>query len=50
MTALEEARTADPVTAVEPDPVEVRGRRRGLVGAALGGVLVAIGAGAWVSL
>lgn len=48
MTAVEDAHAAAPVTGVEPEADEPRRRRRGLVWAAFGAVLIAVGAGAWL--
>jgi peptidoglycan hydrolase-like protein with peptidoglycan-binding domain len=47
VTAVEDAHTAPPVTGVELEADEPRRRRRGLVWAALGALLIA-GAGAWL--
>jgi peptidoglycan hydrolase-like protein with peptidoglycan-binding domain len=48
VTAVEDAETAPPVTGAELKPDEPLRRRRRLVWAALGAVLVAVGAGAWL--
>jgi peptidoglycan hydrolase-like protein with peptidoglycan-binding domain len=48
VSTLEDAHTAPPVTGVAPEADEPRRRRRRLVWPALGTVLIAAGAGAWV--
>jgi peptidoglycan hydrolase-like protein with peptidoglycan-binding domain len=48
VTAVEDAHTAPPVTGAEPQADEPRRRRRRLVWAALGALLIAVGAGAWL--
>jgi peptidoglycan hydrolase-like protein with peptidoglycan-binding domain len=48
VTAVEDAHTAPQVTDAELEADEPRRRRRRLVWAALGAVLIAIGAGAWL--
>jgi peptidoglycan hydrolase-like protein with peptidoglycan-binding domain len=48
VTAVEDARTAPPVTDIEPEADLPRRVRRRLVWAALGAVLIAVGAGAWL--
>lgn len=48
MTAVEDTHTAPPVTGVEAEADEPRSRRRWLLWAALGAVLIAVGAGAWL--
>ncbi|MPZ74508.1 MAG: efflux RND transporter periplasmic adaptor subunit [Nitriliruptorales bacterium] len=48
MNTAEHARTAPPVTGVEPEMDRPRRRRRGPVWAAFGAVLLATGAGAWL--
>jgi peptidoglycan hydrolase-like protein with peptidoglycan-binding domain len=48
VTAVEDAHTAPPVTGAEPEADEPRDRRLRLVWPALGAVLIAVGAGAWL--
>jgi peptidoglycan hydrolase-like protein with peptidoglycan-binding domain len=48
VTAVEDPHTAPPVSGPEPEADEPRRRRRRLVWAALGAVLIAVGAGAWL--
>lgn len=48
MTAVEDEQTAPPVTGVEPETDTPRRLRRRLVWPALGAVLIAAGAGAWL--
>jgi peptidoglycan hydrolase-like protein with peptidoglycan-binding domain len=48
VTAVEDARSDPPVTGAELQADEPHGRRRRLVWAALGAVLVAVAAGAWL--
>lgn len=48
MTAVEDAHTSAPVTGIDTEPDEPRRRRRRLVWPALGAVLIAVGAGAWL--
>jgi peptidoglycan hydrolase-like protein with peptidoglycan-binding domain len=48
VTAVEDAHTAPPVTGAEPQADEPRRRRRRLVWAVLGALLIAVGAGAWL--
>jgi peptidoglycan hydrolase-like protein with peptidoglycan-binding domain len=48
VTAVEDAHEAAPVADAEPQADESRRRRRQLIWAALGAVLIAIGAGAWL--
>ncbi|MGH8982610.1 MAG: peptidoglycan-binding protein [Acidimicrobiia bacterium] len=48
MTAVEDAHTAPPITGVEPETDKPRRLRRRLVWPALGAVLIAAGAGAWL--
>jgi peptidoglycan hydrolase-like protein with peptidoglycan-binding domain len=48
VTAVEDAQSAPPVTGAELQADEPRRRRRRLVWAALGAVLIAVGAGAWL--
>jgi peptidoglycan hydrolase-like protein with peptidoglycan-binding domain len=48
VTAVEDAHTAPPDTGAEPHADEPRRRRRPLVWAAFGAVLIALGAGAWL--
>jgi peptidoglycan hydrolase-like protein with peptidoglycan-binding domain len=48
VTAVEDADTVPPITGAEPEADEPRRRRRRLVWPALGAVLIAAGAGAWL--
>jgi peptidoglycan hydrolase-like protein with peptidoglycan-binding domain len=48
VTAVEDAHTAPPITGVEPETDKPRHLRRRLVWPALGAVLIAAGAGAWL--
>jgi biotin carboxyl carrier protein len=48
VTAVEDARTAPPVDGADAEGGEPRRRRRRLVWAALGAVVVAVGVGAWL--
>jgi peptidoglycan hydrolase-like protein with peptidoglycan-binding domain len=48
VTAVEDGHISPPLTSVEPEADEPRRWRRRLVWAALGAVLIAVGAGAWL--